>query len=241
MNRFRHKMFLKFLNNRVYNTKKAHLLAKYYTEAIMLLRPKAKVFDLYCTKYGQEGFPQWINACKVGDIEVETLFKKMMLNQYRRHIESSREECFRPLEVLKDKEQELKRKYPINLFVKKFHMADVLNIQCNCEDLLNPYLDVIRKWSSTKSTKKAITKKARAKYEVYKKVVENRLKQYSIAYVINLYLDYKFVDVEAYNAFFVKIRDPFMMSMYNLAKETIHKRFSECNEVIKRCEKEFLK
>lgn len=225
MNRFQKYILLKIFYKRefinpLYNDPKK--FAKYYTKTFMLLKTKDVLHFSF-------------KNCK------HLFSAEQFKEEYKSYIVANKLFPFRPLEVLKDKEQELKRKYPINLFVKKFHMADVLNLQCNCEDLLNPYLDVIRKWSSTKSTKKAITKKARAKYEVYKKVVENRLKQYSIPYVINLYLDYKFVDVEAYNAFFVKIRDPFMMSMYNLAKETIHKRFSECEEVIKHCEKEFLK
>ena len=224
MTRFQRYILLKIFYKREfinppYNDPKK--FAKYYTKTLMLLNNKDVLHFSF-------------KNCK-------HLFSAEQFKQeYKSYLKANKIFRFRPLEVLKDKEEEQKRKYPINLFVKKFHMADVLNLQCDCEDLLNPYLDKIRNIIITKSTKKTMVKRARARYEEYKKSTENRLKQYSIPYVINLYLDYKFVDVEAYNAFFVKIRDPFMMSIYNLAKDTIHKRFSECEEVIKRCEKEFL-
>lgn len=107
MTRFKRKMYFKFLNKRYVNSKKAHKLARYYTEAIMLLRPKAKVYVMYGSDE-EEGFIRWFFGCKLGEEEVKKLFREITLRFYRQHIEASREECCRPLEVLKARELELK-------------------------------------------------------------------------------------------------------------------------------------
>lgn len=224
MTRFQRYILLKIFYKREfikppYNDPKK--FAKYYTKTLMLLNNKD------CLHFSFKNCKHLFSA-------------EQFKEEYKSYLEANKVFRFRPLEVLKDKEEEQKRKYPINPFVKKFHMADVLNLQCNCEDLLNPYIDLMRGNPLTRSTKRMVTKKARKIYEEFKKNVEDKLRQYKIPYVVNLYLDYKFVNVEAYNAFFVKIREPFMNSMYNLAVDTIHKRFKECEEVIKQCEKEFL-
>ena len=81
--------------------------SKFNSSSIMLLRPKAKVYVMYGSDE-EEGFIRWFFGCKLGEEEVKKLFREVTLRFYRQHIEASREECYRPLEVLKARELELK-------------------------------------------------------------------------------------------------------------------------------------
>ena len=115
MTRFKRKMYFKLLN-KCHSSKKAHKLARYYTEAIMLLRPKAKVYVIYNSDE-EEGFLRCFFGCELGEEEIKKLFREVTLRFYRQHIEASREECCRPLEVLKARELELRLELNENVIV----------------------------------------------------------------------------------------------------------------------------
>lgn len=130
-----------------------------------------------------------------------------------------------------------KKTVVINDFVKEFHLLEVQNMQSICEDFLNP--KVIKTIKPTKFQKIIETKKFRTQYNQIKKTVKDKLLKTSTLKVINWFLEYKNINREAYNEFFIKLRASFENMFYCIAVSEIYKKFSDCEEAITACEKEF--
>lgn len=130
-----------------------------------------------------------------------------------------------------------KKTVVINDFVKEFHLLEVQNMQSICEDFLNP--KVIKTIKPTKSQKIIETKKFRNQYDQLKQVVKDKITKTSRLKVINWFLEYKNISREAYNEFFIKLQSTFENMFYCFAVAEIYKKFSDCEEVITACEKEF--